>query len=116
MSKLDGLIKQSITKKADLASDENLADRLLKNADRAMGIEGNHTERKGSIIKNLTFTFGMDEVHEINNQVERFLRQGRNVSKSELMRIGLKLIEQVADTDLADLTKLIIKYPRGRKN
>lgn len=117
-NKLDELIGKSVKNNPAKTFVENsLADQLVKNADRALGIsEADDNIRKGSAVKNLTFTFGVHEVESINEQVERFLKQGKNVSKSELMRIGLKLIETSKDNELADLVTLIVKHPRGRQS
>ena len=111
--KLNELIDKSVrTNSQNLNLDNSLADQLIKNADKAMGI----TEERLKInsTKNLTFTFGIDDFENINQQVEPFLTKGKNVSKSELMRIGLRLIELTDSKELANLTLLITKHKRGR--
>lgn len=114
-NKLDALINKSVKDKPSTVIIENsLADQLVKNADKALGIE-EETVKKGSMVKNLTFTFGVDEVEDIDIQIERFLKQGKNVNKSELMRIGLQLIKSINDTKLPELITLISKHPRGRR-
>jgi hypothetical protein len=72
-------------------------------------------DRKGSTVKNLTFTFGAEELSIIDNQINRLLKRGIYVSKSELMRIGLKLIEQTKTNDLDELPQLIKRHLRGRQ-
>lgn len=117
-NKLDELINKSFkNKKQSSIIENNLADQLIKNADIALGIKDDTQKNKiaGSQVKNLTFTFGISELTNINNQIERFLKQGKNVNKSELMRIGLRLIELTSDDKLKGLLELITKHPRGRR-
>ena len=112
-NKLNELIGKSVKNNSQNSSiDNSLADQLVKNADKAMGIIDE--QQKINLTKNLTFTFGIDDVDNINQQVERFLSKGKNVSKSELMRIGLRLIELTDSEELAKLPLLITKHKRGR--
>lgn len=116
-NKLDDLIGKSVKKPIQSNSNNSLADQLVKNADKALGIVDEEDKIKvGSVVKNLTFTFGLDEVKNIDVEVERFLKHGKNVSKSELLRIGLKLIEKTPGGELAALTSLITKHARGRQS
>ena len=115
-NKLNEAISRSVKTGISSKVDNSLADQLVKNADKALGIIDEPEHKKVIPTKNLTFSFSVDDVKNINTQVERFLMNGKNVSKSELMRIGLALIEQTNDKDLANLTSLIIKRPRGRQS
>lgn len=114
--KLDDLVKKSISNKiSNDFNEDSLANKIAKNADIVMGvIDDLPSPKKGSATKNLTFTFGLDEVDLIDQQIERFLKQGKNVSKSELIRIGLQLIVHTEDNMLHEIIKLIIKHQRGR--
>lgn len=115
-SQLGNLIKKSMVNPEKEKNESDLVDKLIKNADKAMGLEeDNQFTKKGGGIKNLTFTFGLEEVDLIDQQIERFLQQGKYVSKSELMRIGLQLIINTKSSDLKGLTTLITKHQRGRK-
>ena len=117
MSKIDDLIGKSVKKPINTTIDNSLTEQLFKNADKALGLQPEPEPiKKGSVVKNLTFSFGLDEVNEINTQVERFLLKGKSVSKSELVRIGLKLIELTPENKLPELTTLIAKHVRGRQS
>lgn len=116
MPKLDNLISKSLQSSVNINLENSLADRI-SNADKTLRLlDEPLTNKKRSIVKNLTFTFGLNEVKIIDEQVERFLKQGKNVSKSELMRIGLKLIENTEDKDLPKLSTMITKFARGRQS
>jgi len=113
---LNDLIGKSVNQQINKPTEAILTNQLIKNADKAMGLGDNEETRKVSTTKNLTFTFGIDEVDNITAQVSRFGLAGKTLNKSEIIRIGLKLLELTPENELADLVSLITKHPKGRQS
>ena len=113
---LNDLIGKSVNQQINKPTEAVLTNQLIKNADKAMGLGDNEETRKVSTTKNLTFTFGIDEVDNITAQVSRFGLAGKTLNKSEIIRIGLKLLELTPENELADLVSLITKHPKGRQS
>ena len=113
---LNDLIGKSVNQQINKPTEAVLTNQLIKNADKPMGLGDNEETRKVSTTKNLTFTFGIDEVDNITAQVSRFGLAGKTLNKSEIIRIGLKLLELTPENELADLVSLITKHPKGRQS
>jgi hypothetical protein len=113
---LNDLIGKSVNQQINKPTEAILTNQLIKNADKAMGLGDNEETRKVSTTKNLTFTFGIDEVDNITAQVSRFGLAGKTLNKSEIIRIGLKLLELTPENELANLVSLITKHPKGRQS
>jgi hypothetical protein len=61
-----------------------------------------------------TFTLPEDDYTVINQCKKRFLKQEVSVTKSEIIRIGLKVLEQMSDEEMMNSYSLIRKIKIGR--
>jgi hypothetical protein len=61
-----------------------------------------------------TFTLPEDDYAIIKHCRKRFLKQEVNVTKSEIIRIGLKVLEQMSDEEVGESYGLIRKIKIGR--
>lgn len=61
-----------------------------------------------------TFTLPEDDYVIIKHSRKRLLKQEISVTKSEIIRIGLKVLQEMSDKDLKDCYNLIKKVKIGR--
>ena len=61
-----------------------------------------------------TFTLPEDDYEIIKHCKKRLLKQEISVTKSEIIRIGLKVLQKISDKDLKDSYSLIEKVKIGR--
>ena len=61
-----------------------------------------------------TFTLPEDDYAIINHCKKRFLKQEVSVTKSEIIRIGLKVLEQMSDKEMGESYGLIKNIKIGR--
>lgn len=123
-SNLNDLIKKSVhqqSKPINNQQTETQADILIKNAERALGIIDSpevasqqlKPKRAASVI-NQTFSVTSTDIEIIETTMKKFLQQHEVVTKSEVIRIGLQLINTLTDDELLrSLTTVARKSKNG---
>lgn len=101
-------LSQSLKKERDHVQKLNL--RKFDIADKVL-VSNNVSEKK--TIRD-TFTLPEDDYAIIKHCKKRFLKKEINATKSEIIRIGLKILESLPDQNLRESYDLIKKIKIGR--
>ncbi len=117
---LKNLIKVSSEKSSQINNNtyqDTLAAQIAK-ADAIMGgaSSENISKAPASVVERILITLPKIEHENLNLLVEKYLSLGKHVTKSELVRLGIQLIEQLSDESKISKLKMVVKLKSGRKN